>query len=181
MSEEEISFQGWDRGIDYTAEHDALVQLVQTTRDRREKAFYAIALIQLTNGARRSEALEAAFTWAKNRKKEYRIRARKRQDKFKRLMVIPPLLSKYPALKKAFVALEQEPNPAKAYYYFLSSRLDHNTHCLRYAFISDVANREQRPGEFIAKMTGQKNPKVVLNYISQHAADKALRDRFDAN
>lgn len=177
----EESFMGWDRGIDYQAKHDMLEQAIATTRDRREKGFYAVALIQLKNGARRSEALECAFEWAKSGKREYRIRARKRKDKFKRLMVIPPILSKYPVLKKAFTELEQEEHPAKAYYYFCSSRLGHNTHCMRYAFISDVANKEQKPGEFIAKMTGQKNPKVVLTYISQKAADMALRARVAPN
>lgn len=172
---------GWDRGVDFDAEKARIIEAITTTRNRVEKAFYAIALVQLTNGTRRNEALNACFKWLEEGKREVRIRAQKRKDKYMRLVGIDPILYKYDSIKKGIADIQAMARPHDAYYYFCKSRLGHNTHCMRYAFISDVSNKDKHPAEFIAKMTGQKDSKVVVRYIQQKGAEDALRRRLGLN
>lgn len=177
LSDQEQAFIGWDRNVDFNSEKARLEQAVAETRNRTEKSFYAIALLQLTNGCRRNETLAAAFLWAENPRRELRIKTEKRKDKYMRLVVIPEIFSKYDeTLKKGITDIQSMPRPHDAYYYFCTSRLGHNTHSMRYAFVGDASHKH--PVQLISKMTGQKSMDTVLRYVQQKEAEKALRERF---
>lgn len=167
---------GWDGGVDFNLEKVKLEMLIEQTRDGVEKALYSIALIQLVNGLRRHEAVEAAIMYAKHGKKLGRVRVQKRKDKYMRLVVIPQVVRRYESIKRGLAALEAVENRDKKYYRFCRSRLAHNTHSMRYAFISDASIKN--PALLISKMTGQVSANTVLHYLNQKTAEKAFLERF---
>lgn len=176
MAEEAIPALGWDQNLDFNAEKLALESNIASVRDRREKTFWALALCQLVNGSRRSEALDGLIQWAHNGKSRQRVRVRKRKDKYDRFFKIPEVVRRYDSIKRGALDLEAEgPDAAaKAYYYFMKSRFSHNTHSLRYAFIGEHADKI--PVQLLAKMTGHKRMDQVLHYTQRRAAETKLDD-----
>ncbi len=77
----------WDRGVDFGATRTKLIQMLQDLRPQAEESpnsiiriFHcSILLVQLINGARISEAFDAAINWVNNSKREQEIRVRKRR------------------------------------------------------------------------------------------------------
>lgn len=177
-SEEQV-LSGWDEGLDFAEQKTRLEQSVITTRNQVLKAKWAILLIQLVNGSRIGEAVAAALEYAEHSKREVRVRAEKRQDNYMRLMIIPKVVRRYPDLKEVILGLNAAYGLTHVMVDFARRRGGFRSHGQRYAFITDVSDKEDRPAEFIAKMTGQKDAKVVIRYISQKKAEQALRERVN--
>jgi len=147
----------------------------------RRKAFkhytYAvILLIQLRNGARVSEAIEALrkFIETGTRKVEVRVRKHKRPEF--RLMVLPKELSPRDLLPCSPVLEEADDKKLKKrVQLYARKELGINTHSLRYAFITYLLKKGVSPS-IIAKITHHKNLNYILTYTQQKTADKILED-----
>jgi hypothetical protein len=81
---------GWDRGVDYEFAYHTLLSLIKSSSTTdTQKCYLVIALIQLRNGSRVSEAARAFKTWLATGRSEVEVEVSKRKRSEKRLMVIP--------------------------------------------------------------------------------------------
>lgn len=152
---------GWDKGLEYNTEKDRLTELVRKTRDRPDKAIYSVLLIQIVNGSRINEAVQAALLWAENGNREQRVRVQKLKDRYMRLMIIPKAVRDFKSIRGTLQTMSKEyKNPTGVIKEACRRKLSYNTHALRYAFISDASRT--KPLQIIAKITGQKSMNTVL-------------------
>jgi hypothetical protein len=171
----ELTFQGWDKGLSYSSERDKIAELLRLTRNRRDKAFLSIACVSVCNGSRIGESITALLSWAKNGKREQRVRVEKRADKYMRLIIIPSDVNKYKNLKTEFAIMEERyvdfPNVAAQR---IRRMLGYNSHALRYAWIGGMA--ETMNAQEIAKITGHKKLDIVLHYTQARTAERKHRE-----
>ena len=148
---------------------------LRSSRSVRRVAYFSIFLIQLLNGLRISEAVEAALVWAGSGVREVRVAVRKRRDPYERLVVIPKELG---ARERAAVATLLNEDPRELVVRlktFCRARLGYNTHALRYAFISYMGLEKKLPAQLIAKITGHKKLDHILHYTQKELAEEVLR------
>lgn len=170
----------WDRGLDLRSERRRLVKLIRgedlrSSRSVRRVAYFSIFLIQLMNGLRISEAVEAALAWAGSGRRELRVAVRKRRDSYERLVIVPQELG---ARERAAVATLLNEDTSKLTVRlktFCRSVLGYNTHALRYAFISYMGLEKKMPAQLIAKITGHKKLDHILHYTEKEVAEEILR------
>lgn len=143
---------------------------------RRAFASYCYAcvlLIQLRNGSRVSEAVDAAIKFADQRVSEVYVRVRKRRDGYERLMILPE------ELKIQDIAICKEilskGNPVLSVKVYAKKILGINTHSLRYARITHML-RNNISISIIAKITGHKKLDHILTYTQIKTAEEALRN-----
>lgn len=169
------AFLGWDRNLDFNEQKARLAELIRTTRKRRLKTMYCILYVQLVNGARISETLDACLLYAKNGNREQRVRARKRKDRYMRLVVIPAIVRRYPQVRPALLDMQKKYSDFLGVAKQFSRRyLKYNSHAQRYAFIGG-ATAGGMPAQAIAKVTGQKTLDMILHYTQRRAGEDGLR------
>lgn len=170
-------FYGWEKGLDFEETKIRLDTLVEETRDRWEKTMYGILLTDLVNGSRIGEAIDGIMLWAEGGKREVRVRAQKRKDKYMRLMIIPSTVRKYPIIAETALAMQAGyKNIRSNVKMFCQRKLGFNTHALRHAFITHASRT--MPAQLIARVTGQKKLDMIIRYIESSAAEKVLRERI---
>ncbi len=149
--------------------------LVGRLRDARPvaRAYISILLIQLSNGLRISEAVEAAFKWAETGRRKLRVRVRKRRDPYERLVVVPRELGRGERLAVAGLRVHGLDTVVSRIKSWTRKALGFNTHALRYAFISQLAERGVS-AQLIAKLTGHKKLDYILSYTQKRAAEELL-------
>lgn len=172
---EDIAHVGWDRGLDWNQEKDRLLELVRTTHNRRDKAFYTIAFVTVLNGSRIGETITALLSWAENGKREQRVRVQKRKDRYMRLIIIPDSVRQYKQLREEYPEMQKEyHNLANVAEHWIKHRLRYNVHALRFAWITAMANH-MHPQE-IARITGHKKLELILLYTQRQGAEHKHRE-----
>ena len=166
----------WDRGLDYKRTYKELLRRLREHLSKRAYTSFcyaSILLIQLRNGSRVSEALEAARKFIEEGSRKVKVRVRKRSDDHKRLMIMPEEL-KHQDLRICIDILNEDEakvlNRVKVY---AEKVLNINTHSLRYAYITYLLKNGVNPA-IVAKITGHKKLDYILKYTQVRTAEEAL-------
>jgi len=176
----------WDKRLDFD-EWDA--RFKKNLRDlTKEKEYYelkkrpvpitvlrrllytSILLVQIENGSRISEAVEAVLGFRDNSERIQKIRARKRKKKNKGKDV--DVLIKIPsAVKKQYLDLEYPFETVLGGVKMFANRYyGINTHSLRYSWIAKMG-REGIPTNLISKAIRHTNIQTIENYTAEDEAD----------
>jgi len=169
----------WDLGLDYSRTYKLLLSRIKDHYKRRAFRHYTYAiilLIQLRNGSRVSEAIEALRRFIESGEKKVEVRVRKHKNLEYRLMVLPKELS-HKDLMPCKPVLEEvdDMKLKKRVQLYARKELGINTHSLRYAFITYLLKKGVSPS-LIAKITHHKNLNYILTYTQQKTADKILEE-----
>jgi integrase len=135
-----------------------------------------VLLIQLRNGARVGEAIEAAKAFCESKATTVRVRIEKHQGNDTRLMVLPEELRGKEGrdyLAKVCLRFTKVRNPKSAVKEYCRATYKFNTHSLRYAFITYMLSKGINPS-FVAKITGHKNLSHILHYTELKTAEDIL-------
>jgi integrase len=172
----------WDhaseRGLGYGDLLRLLEDRLEAAKSDKEYAYLAALYTQLRNGCRVSEAARALLLFSKSGSRKLRVPVSKRRDRVERLVLIPPNVE---FRRVAWLAEEFKRKPLEKAARALALRLKVfslrelgiNTHSLRYAFITHLAEKGVAP-QLIAKITGHARLDYVLHYTQRMAAEDLL-------
>ena len=162
---------GWDAGVDFEATKARLESRLSRAKSDREYGYLAVLYVQLLNGCRVSEAVEAVQTFAKRNERKVKVKVRKRKNA-ERLVIIPRAIE----LKRvAWLADVDAEKLVERVRFYARKHLKLNTHSLRYAFITHMAKRGVS-AQLIAKMTGHATLQHILHYTQQVEAESILEE-----
>lgn len=164
---------GWDKGLDYEATYERLLRKINNVRSDSTRCYLIIALIQLRNGARISEAIRAFKEWVRTGKSEVYVRVSKKKRSDDRLMIVPEEVWEYRLRCVDLVDVGdrvlRERVRYSLYYYFKI-----NTHSLRYAFITYLLRLGVNPA-LVSKMIRHSRLDTLMHYVQQKESDNILR------
>jgi len=169
---EECVRRGWDACVDYKEAYSQILGHLYRTGHPWD----VILLIQLRNGSRIGEAIEAAKAFCETKATAVRVRIEKHKEGDTRLMVLPEELrgkegKEY--LAQACLRLAKVKNPKSAVKVYCKATYGFNTHSLRYAYITYLLSKGVNPS-FIAKITGHRNLSYILHYTELKTAEDIL-------
>lgn len=177
----------WDRGLGFAEADRAITQDLKQERLKRDYAgatrkpynkhnriaYDCVLLVQLRNGARIGEALNAVLAFMQTGQREQEIPAEKhRKKEVNRLVIIPQ------EIRKADLQGLEGRDPGKAIKAIENYAIRHfgfNTHSLRYAFITHLAADEKQPVNVVASITEHSNVNMLTHYIEKSKAREILR------
>jgi len=163
----------WDKGIDYETAYTRLLRKINSVKRDSTRCYLIIALIQLRNGSRISEAIRAFKEWVKSNKTELYVRVSKKKRDELRLMVIPGEVLQYRLQCVDLLSLNdkalRERVRATLHYYFKI-----NTHSLRYAFITYLLKSGVNPA-LVGKVIRHSRLDTLMHYVQVKEADSLLR------
>jgi integrase len=163
----------WDKGVEYEAMYHALLRKIHTAKNIKTKCYLVVALIQLRNGARISEAIRAFKEWVKTSKTELYVRVSKKKRVDERLMIIPPEVEQYRLMCVDLLGVDEralrERVRATLYYYFKI-----NTHSLRYSFITYLLKLGVNPA-LVSKVIRHSRLDTLMHYVQTKESDNILR------
>ena len=167
----------WFKGGDYIT---LLNSFKRGLRDRPRKLYYALALIQLSNGARVSEAIDSLEIFCLTNKREVEVRVRKHVSDY-RLVVIPKEVVNHRDVVCSELAVwlakpEYKTKLRKSFNAFLNYHYRINTHTLRYLFITYNAHI---PTQILARIVGHKRLDYLITYTTKIKANEILKELVD--
>ncbi len=175
----------WDRGLDFLqarvtlenlirSQSSYLTSILPSTNNKMgmEFIYYSIAYVQLLNGARITEAIEALKYYVDTGQITFKLEAKK--TKVLRPFKIPPLIQVNKVLYNIYKPIILKANK-KIVVAFLKNRLGWNSHSLRYAFIR-YAIEKGYTAEQLAIILGHKKLDTTLGYARNIGAEKILDD-----
>lgn len=175
MAQSERVKSGWDAGLDYEETYHKILSHLNRTRNPKD----VVLLIQLRNGSRVGEAIEALREFCETGKTEVHVRVEKHRDpRDQRLMVLPEELRKGQGrvvLESACSWLAGVESPKDAIKSYCRRTYGFNTHSLRYAFVTYMLKRGVSP-TIIAKITGHSTLEHILHYTERKTAEDLLRE-----
>ncbi|MCD6348658.1 MAG: hypothetical protein J7L91_03455 [Candidatus Korarchaeota archaeon] len=175
----------WDRGIEYDLLRKRLLRLYRRMREKADRsrryrkrlAHTLVLMIQLRNGCRVSEAVEALQKMASTGQRKVMVRVRKtKKEEKKREVVLPKSVpdSDLRLIREDVKALTVDQVKSFARY-----NLGINTHTLRYAFITDMTLRQGIQPNLVAKITGHVNLDHLITYTQEVKAEELLENAYD--
>ena len=166
--------RGWDAGLEYNDTY----QRILLHLNKKRKPQDVVLLIQLRNGSRVGEAVDALKEFCESGKIEVYIRVEKhRNSNDQRLMMLPEELRTSQGkilLQSACSWISGIENPKAAIKTYCKRTYGFNTHGLRYAFVTYMLGKGVNPS-IIAKITGHKNLSYILHYTELKTAEDLLR------
>ena len=166
--------RSWDKGLEYEYVYARLTRLLSSRRVKT-KCYSAVLLIQLRNGLRIGEAVEAFTKFIKTGKREFNIFVEKKRRPEERLVVVPPELDDQIRLSCIDLAQTNKRVLVNRIKNWCRGVLGFNTHSLRYAFITYLLRMGVNPS-IIAKITKHSKLDFILNYTQAKTADLILRN-----
>lgn len=174
----------WDK--EYSFEEinkflDSLIELDLNKCDRGKKTQFIrtlyglIGKIQLWNGCRVSEGMDAFIKYCESGKDELKVRARKKKREEYRTIIIPFYIK--PCLRHAFMlyidtrGMDRVIRNMKVFF----SVKGYNTHNFRYAFITKMSQLGY-PSGLISKMIRHSKISTLSHYIQRKNADEVLKE-----
>jgi integrase len=164
--------QGWDSCIDYKEAYAQILGHLYRTGNPWD----VVLLVQLRNGSRIGEAVEAVKEFCRTKESTARVHVEKHKGTDTRLMVLPEELRGKEGreyLAQACLRLAKVKNPKGAVKEYCRATYNFNTHSLRYAFITYLLSKGVSPS-FIAKITGHRNLSYILHYTELKTAEDIL-------
>jgi Phage integrase family. len=164
--------RGWDACLDYKEAYSQILGHLYRTGHPWD----VILLIQLRNGSRIGEAIEAVRAFCESKAASVRVRIEKHKEGDTRLMVLPEELRNKEGrelLAKACLRLEKVKAPRVDIADYAKKTFGFNTHALRYAFITYLLKRGVSPS-IIAKITGHRSLDHILHYTEMKTAEDIL-------
>ncbi|MGC8988396.1 integrase [Infirmifilum sp.] len=165
--------RSWDKGIDYEYAYAKLSRLLRSS-DPTTRCYSAILLMQLRNGLRIGEAVDAFITFIKTGKREFMTRVEKKKRPEERLVVVPVELDDQIRLSCIDLAQVDRRVLTNRIKNWCRQKLGFNTHSLRYAFITYLLRQGVNPS-IIAKITKHSKLDFILNYTQAKTAEFVLR------
>ncbi len=166
--------RGWGSCVEYRRAYaEILAHLYKTG-----SPWDVVLLVQLRNGSRIGEAIEAVkeFCNAKGRADSVRVRVEKHAKGDTRLMVLPEELRGAQGrdyLRQACLRLSRVKAPRVDIADYCRKAYGFNTHALRYAFITYMLKRGVSPS-IVAKITGHRSLDHILHYTEVRLAEEVL-------
>jgi len=163
----------WDRGLDYESTYRRLLNALRRSRGR-SRCYFMIALIQLRNGARISEAIRGFKEWVRGGKHEIYVAVSKKKRREDRLMVIPEEIEDYRLECTDLLEVDDEVLRERvrvALYYHLNI----NTHSLRYAYITYLLRQNVNPA-IVSKIIKHSRLDTLLHYVQEKVGESVLRE-----
>ncbi len=164
--------RGWDACVDYKEAYSQILGHLYKTGHPWD----VVLLVQLRNGSRIGEAIEAVRQFCETKATAVRVRIEKHKEGDTRLMVLPEELrgkegKEY--LAQACLRLAKVKNPKSAVKVYCKATYGFNTHSLRYAYITYLLSKGVNPS-LVAKITGHKNLSYILHYTQLKTAEDIL-------
>ena len=170
----ECTRRGWDACLDYKEEYSEILSHLY----KIGHPWDLVLLVQLRNGSRIGEAIEATrqFCNSKGKATSVRVKVEKHKGNDTRLMVLPEELRNKEGkdyLAKACLRLAKVKAPRVDIADYAKKTYGFNTHALRYAFITYMLKRGVSPS-IIAKITGHASLDYILHYTELKTAEDIL-------
>jgi len=167
--------RGWDSGLDFIDTYQKILSHLNKTKKPQD----VVLLIQLRNGSRVGEAVEALREFCATGRAEVLVKVEKHKDtKDQRIMVLPEQLRKGTGkvlLEQACAWVSSTEKPKDAVKVYCRRAFDFNTHSLRYAFITYMLKKGVSPS-VVAKITGHSSLESILHYTETKTAQDLLRE-----
>lgn len=171
----------WDKGIDFDEFADYIRQQLRLhypPDNRKEEAtfcYYSILAVQLANGLRISEAIEAFKKYLESGKRIVEVTVRKKRVHAETRPVKIPRVIK-DEYRWAYTTIKDTPTDVlikriKAW----ASKHKHNTHSLRYAWITKQLLSGKDP-MLVAKAVRHSSPNITFAYAQKLKADQIILD-----
>jgi integrase len=164
----------WDKGLDYETAYSILIRKINSVKSDKTKCYFVIALIQLRNGSRISEAIRAFKEWVKTSKTEIYVKVSKKKLEEYRLMIIPHEIHSLRLICTDLLGVSDKKLRnrvlATLYYYF-----KWNTHSLRYAFITYLLKNNINVA-IVSKLIKHSKLDTLLSYVQVREAERVLRE-----
>lgn len=174
----------FDKGLKYsdahekfTAEiHNLINQNYLNVHELKRLSFLVISLIQLQNGSRIGETINAVNIFIRDLDcKVAVITIAKRKDGFRRKILLPELINKEILERiKPVIKDDSIEELSKKIRMFLTRHYGWNTHSLRYALINYLAIEKKVPVNLVSKLVGHKNMNQLLTYTQNRHVDDLL-------
>ena len=171
----------WDKGLDF----DEMKLLIQRkieeledatgTREERLFTYWSVLAVQLMNGLRISEAIDALREFTRTGKRELAVRVRKKRNKEEvRPVRIPKVIKDwYRDVYWDYVFDDKIERRIVAW----ASKHGINTHSIRYAWITKKLKEGHNPA-IVARAVRHSRIDLVLRYTQKIEADKLIEDDF---
>jgi len=164
--------RGWDACVDYREAYSQILGHLYRTGHPWD----VVLLVQLRNGSRIGEAIEATKAFCGTKATAVRVRIEKHKEGDTRLMVLPEELrgkegKEY--LAQACLRLEKVKAPRVDIADYAKKTYGFNTHALRYAFVTYLLEKGVSPS-IIAKITGHRSLDHILHYTEVRTAEDIL-------
>ena len=172
MPEGTCTKRGWDACVDFRKAYTEILSHLY----KEGHPYDVVLLVQLRNGSRIGEAVEAVKAFCNTKDYTVRVKVEKHKGNDTRLMVLPEELRDRQGrdyLASACLRLAKVKNPGITIEEYCKRTYGFNTHSLRYAFITHQVSRGVAP-TIIAKMTGHKNLSYILHYTETKTAEDIL-------
>ncbi|MFN8578007.1 MAG: hypothetical protein U0354_14240 [Candidatus Sericytochromatia bacterium] len=174
----------FDKGVNYSDAHkkftDEINNIYSKTyinqHELKRLTYLVISLIQLQNGSRISETIEAIRKFIlEPESKVAVIKIAKRKDGFRRKILLPELITKEILERiKSEIKNTTIEELSKKIRMFLTRHYGWNTHSLRYALINYLAIEKKTPINLVSKLVGHKNMNQLLTYTQNKHVDELL-------
>jgi len=169
----------WDKGLDYDELkcliRDKLEEVESCSGKREEKllTYWSILAVQLSNGLRISEAIDAVREFARSGKRELTVKVRKKRTKEeKRPVRIPKLIKDwYRDVIREYVFDDKIERRIVAW----ASKHGINTHSVRYAWITKKLRDGHNPA-IVAKAVRHSRIDIILLYTQKIKADRLIEE-----
>lgn len=174
----------FDKGVNYSDAHkkfsDGINNLYSkdyiNQHEIKRLAYLVISLIQLQNGSRISETIEATRLFISDLELKIAvITIAKRKDGFRRKILLPELITS-DILERIKLEIKNDSveELSKKIRMFLTRHYGWNTHSLRYALINYLAIEKKTPINLVSKLVGHKNINQILTYTQNKHVDELL-------
>ena len=166
---------GWDKGVDYVFAYNLITRLIERSRGKT-RCYLAIALIQLRNGARISEAVRGFKQWLMSGNQELHVLVSKKKRPETRLLIIPKELDpiRLECLDMSGVSDQKLKKGVQNALYRLAKL---NTHSLRYAYITYLLRAGVNPA-LVSKLIRHSKLDTLLHYVQDKASENVLREYY---
>ena len=153
----------WLKPIDFKKTEKKLLELMKNPKSLKQLVSIYILYIQLKNGTRLTESIEAYYIFVKTGKREIEVRVRKKKKEQYRLVIIPKVV------KAINVKISD-----RYVRYICNKYLKCNTHSLRYAYITYLS-KMNIPYHVISKITKHSKPELIEHYTMEILAQELQR------
>ncbi|MFN8578253.1 MAG: hypothetical protein U0354_15555 [Candidatus Sericytochromatia bacterium] len=174
----------FDKGVNYSDAHkkftDEINNIYYKTyinqHELKRLTYLVISLVQLQNGSRISETIEAIRKFIlEPESKVAVIKIAKRKDGFRRKILLPELITNDILERiKSEIKNTTIEELSKKIRMFLTRHYGWNTHSLRYALINYLAIEKKTPINLVSKLVGHKNMNQLLTYTQNKHVDELL-------